>query len=261
MAFGVAKGLMKLTPPAVVLGVGLTTYEVTTAVKVVGAVDAALAIASGLRDLPGELRARLNSEDPTIRGEALVDTLAIAGASTAIVGRLQQTGSKAITAALEKQAAIQAEARAVASVKTEANIFRDGSVIEYGNSIASTNPNEAVFWSGRTNGVGGQAIAAELAEKYRGLTLEQLIERRQIDIPAFERSNPSSVEAWTKLSFELAKNTKGEVRVVLGSEARKDSIWNTVELPALMFNPSVTRVVAIDPATKLGRVVYERVMK
>lgn|GEM_PF-5844194 len=261
LAFGVAKGLMKLTPPAVVLGVGLTTYEVTTAVKVVGAVDAALAIASGLRDLPGELRARLNSEDPTIRGEALVDTLAIAGASTAIVGRLQQTGSKAITAALEKQAAIQAEARAVASVKTEANIFRDGSVIEYGNSIASTNPNEAVFWSGRTNGVGGQAIAAELAEKYRGLTLEQLIERRQIDIPAFERSNPSSVEAWTKLSFELAKNTKGEVRVVLGSEARKDSIWNTVELPALMFNPSVTRVVAIDPATKLGRVVYERVMK
>ena len=85
------------------------------AVMEVGAVDATLSTASGLKDRPDELRARLNSEDPTVRGEALVDTLAIAGASTAIVGRLQQTGSKAFTAALEKQAALQAEARAVAN--------------------------------------------------------------------------------------------------------------------------------------------------
>jgi filamentous hemagglutinin len=125
-AFGIAKGLMKLTPPALVVGVGLTTYEVTAAVMEVGAVDAALAIAIGLRDLPREIKARLNSEDPTVRGEALVDTLAIAGASTAIVGRLQQTGSKAFTAALEKQAALQAEARAVANAQVENNVYRDG---------------------------------------------------------------------------------------------------------------------------------------
>jgi hypothetical protein len=92
----------------------------------VGAVDTALTIASGLTELPGELRARLNSEDPTVRGEALVDTLAIASASTAIVGRLQQTGSKAITAALEKQAALQAGARATANAQMENNIYRDG---------------------------------------------------------------------------------------------------------------------------------------
>jgi hypothetical protein len=125
-AFGVAKGLMKLTPPALMVGVGLTAYEVTAAVMEVGAVDAALAIAIGLRDLLGEIKARLNSEDPTVRGEALVDTLAIAGASTAIAGRLQQTGSKALTAALEKQAAIQAEARAVANAQVENNVYRDG---------------------------------------------------------------------------------------------------------------------------------------
>lgn len=117
---------MKLTPPALVVGVGLTTYGVTAAVMEVGAVDAALAIAIGLRDLPGEIKARLNSGDPTVRGEALVDTLAIAGASTAIVGRLQQTGSKAFTAALERQAALQAEARAVANAQVENNVYRDG---------------------------------------------------------------------------------------------------------------------------------------
>ncbi len=96
----------------------------------VGAVDTAPAIASGLTELPGELRARLNSEDLTIHGEALVDTLAIAGASTAIVGRLQQTGSKAITAPLEKQAALPARARAAANAQMENNIYRDGSRFE-----------------------------------------------------------------------------------------------------------------------------------
>ncbi len=89
ISFGVAKGLMKLTPPALVAGVGLSAYEVTTAVMEVGAAETAIAIAQGLKELPGELRARLNSEDPTVRGEALVDTLAIAGASAAVVERLQ----------------------------------------------------------------------------------------------------------------------------------------------------------------------------
>jgi hypothetical protein len=100
-----------------------------------------------------------------------------------------------------------------------------------------------------------------LLQRNTQLTLEQLIERRQIDLPTYERSNPSSIEAWTKISFELAKNAKGEVKVVLGKEARMDSIWNTVELPALMTNPSVTRVIAVDPATKIERVIYERLMK
>ena len=72
------------------------------AVMEVGAVDTALAIASGLTELPGELRALLNSEEFTARYEAMIDTRAIAGASTAIAGRLQQTGSKAISTALEK---------------------------------------------------------------------------------------------------------------------------------------------------------------
>ncbi len=128
---------MKLTPPALVAGVGLSTYEVTTAVMEVGAADAAIAIAQNLKDLPSELRARLHSDDPTVRGEALVDTLAMAGASTAIVGRLQQSSGQAITVALEKQAALQAEAAAIAKTKVENNLYRDSSLADPGKTVYS----------------------------------------------------------------------------------------------------------------------------
>ncbi len=81
---------------------GLDSLEVTAAAMAVGAVDTALAIATGLKELQGELRALLNSEESTARCEAMIDTRAIAGASTAIAGRLQQTGSKAISTTQEK---------------------------------------------------------------------------------------------------------------------------------------------------------------
>ena len=71
-------------------------------VMAVGAVDTALAIATGLKELQGELRALLNSEESTTHCEVVMDTLPIAGASTAIAVRLQQAGSKAVSTALEK---------------------------------------------------------------------------------------------------------------------------------------------------------------
>lgn len=72
------------------------------AVMAVGAVDTALAIATGLKELPDELCALLNSEESIARCEVMMDTLAIVDASTAIAGRLQETGSKPISTALEK---------------------------------------------------------------------------------------------------------------------------------------------------------------
>ncbi len=93
---------MKPTSPALAIGVGFTAFEVTAAAMAVGAVDRDLAIANSLKELPDELCTRLSSKDPTVRVEALVDTLTIAGASTAIAGRLQQAGSKAISTALEQ---------------------------------------------------------------------------------------------------------------------------------------------------------------
>lgn len=161
-AFGVAKGLMKLTPPALVVGVGLSAYEVTTAVIEVGAADTAIAIARNLKELPGELRARLNSEDPTVRGEALVDTLAIAGASTAIVGRLQQTGGKAISDALEKQTALRTEAKAIERSKIESNARKDDADIyfEFKNSDGRWN------WPPNNGAKSGTASRVTLEKGY-----------------------------------------------------------------------------------------------
>ncbi len=78
-----------------------------------------------------------SSEDPTVRGEALVDVLSIAGASTAIVGRLQQQGNNAITLALERQTALKAEARATAKAGLENNVYRDSSLADPGKSVYS----------------------------------------------------------------------------------------------------------------------------
>jgi hypothetical protein len=76
-----------------------------------------------------------------------------------------------------------------------------------------------------------------------------------------ERSNSSSIGACTKISFKFAKNAKEKVRVVLGKEARMVSICNTVEHRVLSFNHLVTRVIAVDPSTKLETIIFERAMK
>ena len=166
---------MKLTPPALAMGVGFTAYEVTTAVMEVGAANAAIALVRNLADLLGELRSRLNSDDPSVRGEALADTLAIAGASTAIVGRLQQTGSNAITTALEKQAALRAEATALATAKVENNVYRDSSLADPSKSVysatgpwipaAKLTPQQADALIERNLPQGAQIVAKESADR------------------------------------------------------------------------------------------------
>jgi hypothetical protein len=121
-----------------------------------------------------------------------------------------------------------------------------------------TNPGEAIFWSGRTNGVGGMQTAADVARNSGGKTLEQLIESRQLTMPAYNPNNPASVQAWQDISTELARNASGEVRVVLGNSVRPQSIWEVYELPALKGNTAVTRIVAIDPLTKVETLIFRR---
>ena len=48
------------------------------------------------------------------------------------------------------------------------------------NSKVKTEPNTAFFWSGRTDGIGGQHIAADIAKSKGGTTLEMLIEARKL---------------------------------------------------------------------------------
>lgn len=138
------------------------------------------------------------------------------------------------------------------------NFYRDGAQISYGKSVVATNPNEAVFWSGKTDGTGGVEAAKPIASRTGGQTLEQLIESRGISMPAYDPTVPSSVQAWQDLSREFARNASGDVTVVLGSQLRPLNIWQTIEFPELMRNPAVSRVISIDPKTKVEKILFQR---
>lgn len=121
-----------------------------------------------------------------------------------------------------------------------------------------TNPDEAFFWSGKTNGYGGDVAARKIASESRGTTLETLIEQRNIKMPAWDTNNPDVVSAWKTISAEYAAGASGTVRVVLGKDLRPGNVWETAELPALKNNPRVEKIVAIDPVTKIETEIFNR---
>jgi hypothetical protein len=121
-----------------------------------------------------------------------------------------------------------------------------------------TQPNTAFFWSGRTGSVGGQDIAAQIAQQNGGTTLETLIAQNGIQMPAWDASNPAVVQAWQNVSAQYAAGASGTVRAVIGSSLRPGNVWETAELPALMNNPKVTQIITVDPATGASKVIFTR---
>jgi len=121
-----------------------------------------------------------------------------------------------------------------------------------------TKVDEAFFWSGRTQGVGGDEAAKKIAESYGGTTLEKIIKDKGINIPEFDQNNPISVKAWEDASREYAQSASGTVRAVVGESLRTGNKWQTIELPALMQNPKVTKLITIDPITKVEKVIFTK---
>ena len=123
---GVGQGLLKLTPLGVVANTGVGAFELTTAILNNGATDTALNIVKGITDLPANIMTRLNSSDPAVRGEALVDALAVGGVATLVTGKLVVSGYGIVV----DQAAARATANAAASRQSLAtqinNSYRDG---------------------------------------------------------------------------------------------------------------------------------------
>ena len=122
----------------------------------------------------------------------------------------------------------------------------------------ATKPNEAFFWSGRTNGIGGAEAAGQIAQAKGGTTLEMLIENRNIDMPAWDATDPNVVQAWKDISADYASGASGTVRAVIGENLRPGNVWETSELPALMNNPNVNQIITIDPATGAEKVIFVR---
>ncbi|OJX32930.1 MAG: hypothetical protein BGO86_13165 [Chryseobacterium sp. 36-9] len=121
-------------------------------------------------------------------------------------------------------------------------------------SKLKTEPNEAFFWSGRTDGIGGQYIALEIALSRKGITLEGLIEKNKIPMPIWEERP----DVWEAISEKYAQQVSGEIRAVIGNSRRSGNVWESFELPALKKNPKVTKVTTIDPKTGKENVIFKR---
>lgn len=124
---------------------------------------------------------------------------------------------------------------------------------------ATTSPDGAVFWSGRTaDGGSSMDKAAAYAHGNDGMTLEQLLEQQGMtnDMPN-DWSDPRTIATWQAISEKLAANANGDVTAVHG-EVRDTSVWNSVEFPALVRNDAVTSITVVDANTGGAVKVYER---
>ena len=130
--------------------------------------------------------------------------------------------------------------------------------------VTSTDPNSAYYWSGRNaEGIGvgpdDSGIAELIAHGSGGTTLELTLADRGVDpLPVWNRHDPVSVQFWEDASAAYAENARGEVTAIVGSSLRPGNVWQTVEIPRLMENPDVTRIVQIDPDTGQSTTIFER---
>ncbi|UOO38270.1 hypothetical protein IZU99_03165 [Oscillospiraceae bacterium CM] len=112
-----------------------------------------------------------------------------------------------------------------------------------------TEPNTAYFWSGDSNGIGGKDFAIDYAAKNGGTTLESLMKSQGIEMPTWDITDPNSMKAWECASEKFAGQVSGEVHALIGSTQRQNSIWRTIELPRLLDNPYVSKIILVDPET------------
>ncbi len=171
--------------------------------------------------------------------------------------KAEQAAEAAKVAAAAAEAAKAEELAAAA----KADAAADGVHVARIAGRVSTEPNSAHFWSGRSvdsNGqkIGGAGRAAEIAKKNGGTTLETLIEERKIKMPDWDPNNQISIKAWEDISAEYATGVSGEVKAVIGNELRPGNIWQTKELPALLKNPNVTKIITIDPVSGVATIIF-----
>jgi uncharacterized protein YukE len=130
--------------------------------------------------------------------------------------------------------------------------------------ITSTAPNSAYYWSGRTaDGIGvgpdDSGIAELIAQGSGGKTLEMTLAERGVDpLPVWNRHDPVSVKFWEDASAAYAEGANGEVTAIIGSNLRPGNLWQSVEIPRLMENPGISRIVQIDPDTGRSVTIFER---
>ncbi len=122
---GVGTGLLKLTPPGLAVGVVGGIASTVQSITDNGLAQTLIDSVSAIANLPSELRSRLNSSDPTVRGEALVDVITLgSGVSVIGAGGVRLTLDEA-QAAQVSRAVAKAEEGAVARARIDNNFSAD----------------------------------------------------------------------------------------------------------------------------------------
>jgi hypothetical protein len=120
---GVGQGLLKLTPPGLAVGAMVGAAAAVQSVVENGAIQTVVDAAKGLVELPENLRARLNSSDPSVVGEALVDvfalsigaTLTAAGGTRLVLNQVERVKLNTVLAQAEARTRVENNANADAS--------------------------------------------------------------------------------------------------------------------------------------------------
>lgn len=100
-----------------------------------------------------------------------------------------------------------------------------------------------VFWSGSRGGVSNMQWAEDYAGASGKTTLEMKLAEEGVSMPPF-RENP---DAWFQASREFAEGASGPVDAFVTGSVRPNSVFNTIEKPALLLNPNVPKINVIDP--------------
>ena len=77
-------------------------------------------------------------------------------------------------------------------------------------------------------------------------------------MPKWDATDPAVVKEWQNISAQYALGTSGVVRAVLGASLRPGNVWETAEMPMLKENQRVSQIIAIDPASRVTKVIFTR---
>jgi hypothetical protein len=126
-------------------------------------------------------------------------------------------------------------------------LMREAERVDVGSPV-----NGANFYSGKAADDTPMRVFAERnVDGVSSVTLEQTPGGKHFDdMLLFEPGSPVSrqhaLEIWKRLSQRYAENARGDV-TAWAHEPRPNSIWNTVERPALENNPDVGKITVVDP--------------
>ena len=136
-----------------------------------------------------------------------------------------------------------------------------------------TEPNEAYFWHGKSDGLGGQDVAIDIASQNNGKTLEMCLLDNRDELEkagvifderpdgfriSYDGCKNEESRFWDDCSKSFAEQASGNVYVIEGTDPRPNgqaesdypSVYNRIEHPVLEQNHNVNSITHVDPHTR-----------